>query len=183
MSGVAAVIFDLDGTLIDSDRALRNAFVHFGVAAEDVTFGHVLEEECNRLGIAVEDYLAVYDTGDVAPFEGVNELLTVLPRWAVASHKDRSSGRAELAAMGWSPDVALFAQDFGGPKSLELVLGVLGLSAGDVVFVGDTAHDRLAAHRAGVRFIAAGWNARCDILDGDLVAHRPADIVGLAGLG
>jgi HAD superfamily hydrolase (TIGR01549 family) len=176
---VAAVIFDLDGTLLDSDRALVNAFVRCGIDAQAVTFGHLITDECARLGIALDDYLAAYDANEVQPFAGVDAMLTQLDRWAVASHKDRAMARAELQALGWSPEVALFAQDFGGPKSLELVLAALGLGSGDVLFVGDTAHDRRAALAAGVRYVVAGWNVRAERLAGDLVADRPGDILGL----
>jgi HAD superfamily hydrolase (TIGR01549 family) len=172
-------IFDLDGTLLDSDRALVNAFVRCGIPADDVTFGHVITDECERLGIPLDDYIAAYDASDVAPFDGIDDLVTSLDRWAVASHKDRAMGRRELRALGWSPEVALFAQDFGGAKQLALVLGGLGLGRDDVLFVGDTAHDRLAADDAGIRFVVAGWNARADVRDGDVVAHRPSDVLSL----
>ncbi|MBA2607905.1 MAG: HAD-IA family hydrolase [Actinobacteria bacterium] len=178
---VQAVIFDLDGTLVDSDRALVEAFVRCGIPAEAVTFGHVITDECARLGIALHDYIAAYDARDVQPFAGVDDALRKVERWAVASHKDRDMGRAELNAFGWSPEVAYFAQDFDGAKRLDVVLDVLGLGGDDVVFVGDTAHDRFAARDAGVRFVAAGWNARCDIRDGDLVAWRPEDVLEYLG--
>ena len=45
-------IFDLDGTLIDSDAALVAPFVALGVPREAVTFGHVLQDECDRLGLS-----------------------------------------------------------------------------------------------------------------------------------
>jgi HAD superfamily hydrolase (TIGR01549 family) len=176
-----AVIFDLDGTLLDSDRALVNAFVRCGIAADSVTFGHVITEECERLGIALDDYVAAYDRSDVTPFEGVVDLIGGLDRWAVASHKDRTMGREELDALGWAPEVACFAQDFGGPKRLDVVLSVLGLGCDDVVFVGDTGHDRLAARDAGVRYVVAGWNLRADRRDGDLVAACPADVLNFLG--
>lgn len=179
---IQAVIFDLDGTLLDSDRALVEAFVRCGVPAETVTFGHVITEECARLGIAVEDYIAAYDPHDVQPFDGVAEMLAAVPRWAVASHKDRRSGHAELAELQWAPECAFFTQDFGGAKRLDIVLDALGLDAHEALFVGDTSHDRGAAHHAGVRFVAAGWNPRCVVADGDLVAPTPAAVLEIAGL-
>jgi HAD superfamily hydrolase (TIGR01549 family) len=178
VSATQAVIFDLDGTLLDSDRALVAAFVRCGVPAESVTFGHLITDECARLGIPIDRYLGEYDPSEVEPFAGVAELLASLDRWAVASHKDRDTAHAELRALGWLPEIALFAQDFGGPKNLELVLAALGLGSSDVVFVGDTAHDRRAALDAGVRYVVAGWNARAERVSGDLVAARPADILG-----
>lgn len=183
MTPPRAVIFDLDGTLIDSDRALVQAFVRCGVPEEVVTFGHVLHDECERLGIGVDDYIAAYDPAEAQPFAGVVELLAAVPRWAIASHKDRTTGRAELDALGWQPECAFFTQDFGGTKELEVVLTALDLRSHEAAYVGDTAHDRAAAARAGVRYVVAGWNRRSDIADGDEVAATPADVLRIVGLG
>ncbi len=55
-------VCDLDGTLIDSDAALADAFVALGIDRQEITFGHVLADECVRLGLSVEEYVAAYDT-------------------------------------------------------------------------------------------------------------------------
>jgi HAD superfamily hydrolase (TIGR01549 family) len=171
-------VFDLDGTLIDSDRALADAFVTLGVAPEAVTFGHVLADECERLGVALGDYLDAYDTNAVQPFDGVEELLGEVERWAVVSNKHPVSGRAELERLAWSPEVALFADSFGGgPKRLEPVLDALGRRAADVVLVGDTAHDRACARAAGCRFFLAGWNPRAEPEPGDVVLGEPLELL------
>lgn len=150
-----------------------------GVPRHQVTFGHVLETECARLGIAIGDYLAAYDSAEVSAFPGVPELVDRLDRWAVCSNKIRSYGVLELETLGWTPEVALFADDFGGPKRLGPVLDALGLAGDGVVFVGDTAHDRAVAHEVGARFALAGWNARAVPEAGDAVLARPADLLDL----
>jgi len=176
-------IFDLDGTLLDSDAALVAPFLALGIPEDDVTFGRTLEGECDRLGITVADYLAHYDVNLAMPFDGVDALVAKLDRWAVCSNKEVVSGRAELARLGWTPDVAMFADDFGGPKELGPVLDALGLLAGDVVFVGDTLHDRRCADLVGCRFAVAGWNVRAGGLDGDVVLDRPLDLLDLLHRG
>jgi HAD superfamily hydrolase (TIGR01549 family) len=176
-------IFDLDGTLLDSDAALVAPFVALGVPRDDVTFGHVLADECTRLGVSLDRYLDVYDEDAALPFPGVAAMLAGLDRWAVCSNKHPRSGRAELARLGWRPDVALFADAFDGAKRLGPVVDALGLGAGDVAFVGDTDHDRLCALDLGCRFVLAGWNPRASRADGDLVARRPGDVLHCLGRG
>jgi phosphoglycolate phosphatase-like HAD superfamily hydrolase len=171
-------VFDLDGTLIDSDRALIEPFLRLGVPREEIVLGPLLVDECARLGVSVEAYLDVYDSSSVEPFPGVDELVAELPRWAVASNKVRSSGTAELARLGWTPAAALFAEDFGGrSKQLQPVLDAIGVHAASVVFVGDTDHDRVCADDAGATFALAGWNGRARPQPGDLVLGTPAALL------
>ena len=175
-------ICDLDGTLIDSDGPLSDAFVSLGIERSEITYGHVLAEECRRLGLDVEDYLAAYDPTRAMPFPGVSELVASLGRWAVCSNKHPQSGRAELDRLGWIPEVSLFADAFDGPKSLPPVLVALGVSASEVIFLGDTAHDRHCAQRAGAAFALAGWNPRARAHPGDIVLSHPLELLTVLGL-
>ena len=174
-------VFDLDGTLLDTDDALVAPFIALGVARDDVTFGHVLADECDRHGIDVAAYLDLYDPGQAQPFAGVNELLTHVEgtRWAVCSNKQPRSGHAELDRLGWKPDVALFSDAFDGPKRLGPVLDALGVTADEIAFVGDTEHDRVCATDVGVPFGLAGWNPRTRAEPGDVVLHAPMDVLTL----
>lgn len=168
-------VFDLDGTLLDSDAALVAPFVALGVPPDRVTFGHVLADECARLGIGLDDYLAAYDTDAAPPFPGVADLVAGLGRWAVCSNKHPTSGWAELERLGWTPEVVLFADAFSGPKHLGPVLEALGVGPADVVFVGDTDHDRACAATLGVPFGLAAWNPRTRARPGDELLATPAD--------
>jgi HAD superfamily hydrolase (TIGR01549 family) len=183
LSAFAAVVFDLDGTLVDSDEALAAAYVALGVPRDQVTFGHVVTEECARLGLSVADYLAHYDPTLVHPYDGVDDMLQALPLpWAVCSNKVERFGHLELEQLGWTPRVALFAEDFGGgPKRLVPVLDALGCTGPDVIFVGDTDHDAAAAGDVGAVFALACWNPRAAALGGvgDVRLATPRDLLGL----
>lgn len=155
------VVFDLDGTLIDSDEALVEPFLRLGMRREDITFGHPVEEFCAQQGIDVDRYVELYDTDVVEPYPGAAEMLRQLDRWAVCSNKHPLSGRAELARLGWAPEVALFSDHFGGAaKQLAPVLDLAGVTADRALFVGDTAHDASTAAAAGCDFAWAAWNPR-----------------------
>lgn len=168
---------------MDSDAALVEPFLSLGVREDEITFGHVLADECRRLGIDVADYLAAYEIGRARPFAGVSEVLEQLERWAVCSNKHGPVGRAELDFWGWRPVVAYFADDFDGAKQLQPVIDALGVSGGEVLFVGDTAHDRQCAMASGAGFALAGWNRRAVAVDDDLVLRRPAEVLDLLDLG
>jgi HAD superfamily hydrolase (TIGR01549 family) len=180
------VVFDLDGTLLDSDDALADAFVACGVPPDQVTRGHVVADECRRLGIDLEDYLRAYDVERSRPFEGVEALLDALvasgTTWAVCSNKHPLSGRAELARLGWQPVAALFADAFDGPKRLEPVLAALGVDASEALFVGDTPHDAVCASDVACAFAWAAWNPRCTPTGHGAVLGRPRDVLDLLGL-
>ena len=170
-------IFDLDGTLVDSDAALVAPFLALGVDPEEITFGHVLADECHRLGIDVDAYLAAYDPAASPPFPGVSAMLARLERWSVCSNKQGWAGAAELDRLAWTPELALFSDAFDGPKELAPVLRRLGLTGPEVVYVGDTEHDRACARAVGATFLLAGWNARAVPRRGDLVLDDPAEVL------
>jgi phosphoglycolate phosphatase-like HAD superfamily hydrolase len=180
MSTSLVAVFDLDGTLIDSDRALAAPFTALGMHPSTVPWGLPLPEVCDRVGITVADYLAHYDPTTAQPFSGVDDLLAGLDRWGVCSNKHPDSGPAELVRLRWAPEASWF-NDGHGPKRLEPVLEDMALEPGQVIFVGDTGHDRGCAAAVGCRFALAGWNPRAERAAGDVVLERPEELLRLLG--
>jgi HAD superfamily hydrolase (TIGR01549 family) len=180
-SGCEALIFDFDGTLVDSDEALVSPFLMLGVPASEISFGHAIAGECERLGISMDDYVTAYDESVVQPFDGMEEVVPKLGRWALCSNKHPRSGRAELERLGWEPELAVFADHFDWRhKHLGPVLDAMGLRADQVVMVGDSAGDVRCATEIGCRYVWAGWNPRVAdaVLDGTVLDH-PRDLLDL----
>jgi phosphoglycolate phosphatase-like HAD superfamily hydrolase len=179
-SRVRVPVFDLDGTLLDSDEALVAPFLALGIRRDQIQFGEPVLSGCERLGVALDDYVAGYDPAGSRPFDGVTSLLASLDRWAVCSNKHPVSGLADLREWGWVPEVALFSDAFGWEnKQLGPVLGRLGLEPAEIVYVGDSPHDQEVAQAAGCTFVAAAWNPRAAGLAGDIVLYDPADLLAV----
>lgn len=180
---VRALVFDFDGTLVDSDDALVRPFLELGVPADSISFGHAVAEECDRLGISLERYVDLYDTDSAQPFPGVDPVIARLGRWALCSNKHPRPAAVELVRLGWRPEVAMFADAFGWRhKELAPVLERMGLRADEVVMVGDSDGDVRVAAEVGCRFVWAGWNPRVRSAEPEgRVLERPDQLLDLYG--
>lgn len=176
-----ALIFDFDGTLVDSDEELVRAFLVLGVERSEITFGHAIAEEVDRLGLSLEGYADAYRDDVVEPFPGVAEVMPLLGRWALCSNKHPRSGIAELARLGWEPEVAVFSDHFDwAHKRLPPVLEKLGLQAEQVAMVGDSGGDAQCAEEVGCDMVWAGWNPRVvDAAPQGIVLARPEQLLDL----
>ena len=175
-------VCDLDGTLIDSDAALVAPFLALGVRLEDIGRGLPVAEECARHGISIEEFVAAYDTEVVQPYPGA-------PSWWPASTAGpcaRTSTRTPVGPSwpGWagsrrwrcSPTPSTV------PRPSPRCSSGWASSAADVVFLGDTAHDRACAKEAGAMFALASWNPKAEPAAGDVVLERPEQLLELLGL-
>jgi len=213
-AGTAAVVFDLDGTLIDSFGLIVASFRHAArvvldrVLTEDeamVRWGEPLPVRAAHLAAGrvhelIAAYTAYYDANHdrlCRPFAGVPEMLAALAargvRMGVATSKRRRSTAQALERCGLARWIgaAVSAEDVRIPKpAADPVLEALrrlGAAPEAAWMVGDAVFDVQAAHKAGVRSVAALWGTReREALLGarpDYVAPRPDDVVSLVASG
>jgi HAD superfamily hydrolase (TIGR01509 family) len=198
-----AVVFDQDGTLINTFVPALHAYsvavgreitmaelepvAHLGAARNLVSalLGHeATDAEDDVFHEALADAVAAVD-----PYPGIVELLTGLRAdgvpTAVATNSDRRSASVVLGAHGLDAlmDTVVTVDQVSGPKpnpeSIQLAITRLGVPADQVVFVGDSSADMVAARAAGTLAVAAGWGHQTPGIPSetiDVVAHAPAEV-------
>lgn len=183
-----AVLFDLDGTLLDSiELILESYFFTLGAHAlepktdEDILsgLGTTLEDQFIRWGYAdrVDALVQTYIDFNlrehdrlVKPYAGIDAIVHELRAAGVplglVTSKRRRGGEMGLRALGLarSFDVEIYGDEVDRPKPdpdpvLRALRG-LGVEASErVTFVGDAIHDVEAGRAAGVHTIAVTWGA------------------------
>ncbi len=198
LNAVRAVLFDMDGTLVDSDAAVERGWLRwaqeYGVdretARRGVIHGSPSDHTIRRLrpdldgaafDAAVTRQLAIQytDVADVVPIRGAAELLALLDRrgipWAVVTSADTRLAGARLAAAGITAPLLVSVDDITAgkpdPEGYLLAARKLGVDPAQCLVVED-AEPGLAAGRA-----AGAWVAALKGLDGDL---RLTDLTDLA---
>ena len=186
-SRIRAVLFDLDGTLIDSERLILASYrhtmrEHLGhVPPEDTwkaTIGQPLvvqmkmfadreDQVSAMIGTYVEHNLANHDDY-VSPFPGVRPLVEAIRRSGrvlgiVTSKKRRAThmglARCDLPREWFAAIVT--ADDVERykpePEPVLEALDRLEISGSEALFVGDSTHDMRCGRAAGVLTAAALW--------------------------
>ena len=194
---VRAVLFDMDGVLVDSFEAwvcLMNATaLHFGfppVGREQfrAVYGQPTEEDVRmffpgRTVAEVEDFYDAHFGDYTQHVEGNPEAPGVLAALremgvgvAVITNTPSLLARRILDGLGLAPDELVGGSDVPAPKPApDMVLracGLLGVVPEDALVVGDSAYDRQAAAAAGVRFAGLG-------IDGGVRLERLGELIAL----
>jgi mannitol-1-/sugar-/sorbitol-6-phosphatase len=176
-----ALLFDLDGVLIDSTPAVIRVWSRWAIAhgfdpAEVVRTAH------GRPSIAtIRDYLPhadfeaenravesgeLSDLNGVVPLPGARELLDALPadRWTIVTSCTRALANARLQAAGLRiPETLVTCDDVknGKPNPEPYLKGasLLGISARDCIVLEDAPAGICAGKAAGARVIACRTTA------------------------
>lgn len=180
-----ALLFDLDGTLIDTWRLYLDAFRHalapqLGRPLSDEDIIALSPSAERRLIARVADgpafeatftrfldrYAASHASLFDGPYRGVPSLLESARaagvRLALVTGKSRAAWRITEREAGLVPfDVVVTDDDVAAPKpspeGLQRALEALRLAPEETLFIGDSLLDGEAARAAGVPFGAACW--------------------------
>lgn len=193
------VLFDLDGTLVDSIelivQAATRAFTvvlgaspgrgeimagigkplmtQFGAYARD-------EGELHRLIDAYREHQLAHHDALTRPYDGVNDVVAWLAEGGrslgVVTSKIEPLAIRALDHVGLRPHFPLVvgiestSRHKPDPDPLLFAMQRLGGSPGECVYVGDSPFDLRAAHAAGIDSIAVTWGA---FAEESLRAERP----------
>ena len=178
------VLFDLDGTLIDSGAAILASFHH----ATQTVLGRRYEDDVIMASVGghgirrqmaafdedrVDDLIAAYRAHnmelyrDIRLFPGIEPVLERLRdsgrRLGVVTVKSRITVDLtfELLPLGEYFEVVVNGDDVTEhkphPAGLELALEQLGADAGTAAYVGDSPFDLQAAKAAGMGAVGVAW--------------------------
>jgi sugar-phosphatase len=173
---VEAILFDIDGTLVDSTPAVERSWrtwaarrgidvdailrVCHGRRSED-TIALFLPVDQRPAGVAELEELELADLAAVLALPATQQLLPRIPgnRWAAVTSGSRKLMQARLEAAGLpAPEVLISAEDVSAgkpdPEGYLKAAAALGYDVAQCLVVEDAPAGITAGHAAGARVLA-----------------------------
>lgn len=199
------IIFDIDGTLIDNEKAiiysLQDALLSetgmqysyeelifaLGIPGEDalerLKVGHIPEV----MQVWIEDMQKYADT--ISVYEGIDELLKQLSKagygLGIVSSRTREMYEQDFCTLDISRyfTTVICADDTEGHKpTADPLLKYMELSKAashEMIFIGDSIHDSQCAQNAGVDFALAVWGSHTEKKPANYYLKKPADLLAV----
>ncbi len=197
-----AVLFDMDGTLVDSTPAVERSWatwgIEHGLTRSALAAGHgqpaaqlvtaLLPADQVEHGLARISELELNDTHDITILPGAMELLTALPadRVAIVTSATRALAIARITAAGLPAPAAVVTFDdvtHGKPHPEPFLTGAarLGIDPARCLVVEDAPAGIAAGRAAGCATLAVTTTSTRDQLHADLVVDSLADVSIVSG--
>ena len=205
MSKYKHILFDIDGTLIDTEEAILRSLqdtvremLHKNIKKQELKFALGIPGSVTLCKLGMTDteranerwneHLLKYKS-HIRLFDGIPELLDSLKmkgcKLGIVTSKTRNEYTADFAApfalSGYFSTV-ICVEDAARPKPypdpLLSYLNAARIHAGDALYIGDTLYDCQCAQNAGMDFGLAVWgNAVTQGISADYIFKRPADVL------
>ncbi|MFC6316113.1 HAD family hydrolase [Lapidilactobacillus achengensis] len=203
------VVFDIDGTLIDTERAYMDALLdvlnqqHGWAYTYDqvvTIYGIPGYDGLVQLGFAEKDVPGLLDEWHqtftkykelVQVFPGIINTLKTLQEYDVAigvvTSKNQYDMSVDFKSRGLNDYFTQIvtaddtAKHKPNPEPMLKMLAKSQIPAHETLYIGDTAYDMQCAHGAGVKFALASWGAHDhgQFQEMDYFLSRPAEIIDL----
>lgn len=182
------LLFDLDGTLADTDLLIVEGFLHFfrKYKKEKVSLSTLASLSGPSLKDSMKKYFPAYNTDEMVQefrdftwplyetyiefFEGIKEVLEVLKdnklKLGIITSKMKEATIKTLEVLGVDNyfDYIVCIEDVNNgkpdPEGINKALEYFNVSKCDTLFVGDAITDLLAANNANVDCCFVSWNLR-----------------------
>lgn len=201
---IKCVVFDVDGTLIDTGEAIISSLQK--VLKEDLgqtysedelsfAFGIPGAVTLKKLGIndveySIGKWIRYLDdfSDSIKVFEGIDNCLKKIKelnlKTGIVTSKTREEFESNFIPFGLSDyfDYVVCANDTAKhkphPEPILKLMNISGNKPEDIVYIGDTKYDKECAEGAGVKFGLALWGAKsAEGFDSSYILNSPKDIL------